>query len=46
MLLESKDDGLTYQLHNQQDGKALIAGVWYKEQLVIASEVGIKIIRL
>ncbi len=46
VLLESKDDGLTYQLHNQQDGKALIAGVWYKEQLVIASEVGIKIIRL
>ncbi len=46
VLLKSVDDGLTYTQHNQKDGKALIAGTWFKGQLIAVSEVGIKIITL
>ncbi|MGV2873519.1 WD40/YVTN/BNR-like repeat-containing protein [Colwellia sp. E150_009] len=46
VLLESLDDGQTYRLRMQKDGKALIAGVWFKQQLVTVSDVGIKIISL
>lgn len=46
VLLESVDDGQTYRLRIQKDGKALIAGVWFKKKLVTVSDVGIKIITL
>jgi len=46
VLLESKDDGKTYRLRNQKDGKALIAGVWFNNKLVVVSDVGAKIIAL
>ncbi len=42
MLLESADDGATFTKKVQADGKALIAGVWFNNQLVVVSEVGIK----
>jgi photosystem II stability/assembly factor-like uncharacterized protein len=45
-LLESNDDGQSYRLRRQKDGKALIAGVWFNNQLIVASDVGIKIISL
>jgi len=45
-LLESNDDGQSYLLRNQLDGKALIAGVWFKNQLIAVSDVGVKIISL
>jgi len=46
VLLESYDDGLTFQQRNQQDGKSLIAGAWFHGKLVIASDVGIKVITI
>lgn len=46
VLLESQDDGVNYVLHSQSDGKALIAGVWFKEQIVAVSDVGIKTIKV
>lgn len=46
VLLESKDDGKTYRLRAQKDGKALIAGVWFNGKLVAVSDVGAKIISL
>lgn len=45
-LLESDDDGQSYRLRSQKDGKALIAGVWFKKQLVVVSDIGIKTISL
>tara|TARA_R110001583_G_scaffold77851_3_gene211615 strand:- start:48269 stop:49327 length:1059 start_codon:yes stop_codon:yes gene_type:complete len=45
-LLESVDDGQSYRLIIQKDGKALIAGVWFNGQLVAVSDVGVKIISL
>lgn len=45
-LLESSDDGQSYRIRNQHDGKALIAGVWFNNQLVVVSDVGVKIIAL
>ena len=45
-LLESKDDGQNFRLRIQKDGKALIAGVWFKGQLVVVSGVGVKTITL
>jgi len=41
-LLESVDDGQSYRLRMQKDGKALIAGVWFNGQLIAVSDVGIK----
>lgn len=46
VLLESNDDGQTYRLKTQKDGKAIIAGVWFNKKLVTVSDVGIKIITL
>ncbi len=46
VLLESTDDGKTFQLRIQEDGKALIAGVWFKGKLIAVSEVGIKTVDL
>jgi photosystem II stability/assembly factor-like uncharacterized protein len=45
-LLESDDDGASFTKRNQKDGKALIAGVWFNEQIVAVSDVGIKIIKV
>lgn len=45
-LLESTDDGQTYRMRTQKDGKALIAGVWFNGQLIVVSDVGVKIISL
>lgn len=45
-LLESNDDGQSYRLRKQIDGKALIAGVWFNNQLIVVSDVGVKIISL
>ena len=46
VLLESNDDGQSYRLRAQKDGKALIAGVWFNGQLITVSDVGAKIIFL
>jgi len=46
VLLESNDDGQSYRLRTQKDGKPLIAGVWFNGQLVTVSDVGTKIISL
>ena len=46
VLLESKDDGVSYVMHSQTDGKALVAGVWFKEQIIAVSDVGIKTIEV
>ena len=45
-LLESNDDGQSYLLRNQKDGKSLIAGVWFNNQLIVVSDAGIKTISL
>jgi photosystem II stability/assembly factor-like uncharacterized protein len=44
VILQSDDDGVSFSLNTQADGKALISGVWFNNQLVIVSEVGIKTI--
>ncbi len=46
VLLVSNDDGKSYQEQAQQDGKSLIAGVWFNHQLIVVSDVGIKIIKV
>ncbi len=43
-ILKSDDDGVSFTLSTQDDGKALISGVWFNNQLVVVSEVGIKVI--
>lgn len=45
-LLESVDDGINYRKRMQKDGKSLIAGVWFKNQLIVVSDVGVKNISL
>jgi photosystem II stability/assembly factor-like uncharacterized protein len=44
VILESNDDAANFSLNTQADGKALISGVWFNNQLVVVSEVGIKVI--
>ena len=46
VLLESNDDGSTFTKRSQEDGKALLAGTIFQRQLVIASEVGIKVLQV
>jgi photosystem II stability/assembly factor-like uncharacterized protein len=46
MLLVSTDDGESFSKRPQQDGKTLIAGVWFKGKLIAVSDVGIKLIDL
>ncbi len=46
VMLVSDNDGKSYQLEVQSDGKALIAGVWFNHQVVAVSDVGIKIIKV
>lgn len=45
-VLMSTDDGENFNSRTQSDGKALISGVWFKDQLVSVSEVGVKILKL
>lgn len=45
MLLVSSDDGESFSQRPQQDGKTLIAGVWFKGRLLAVSDVGIKVLR-
>lgn len=45
-LLFSDDDGQTFQQMNQQDGKAILNAVVIADQLVLATETGIKTIQL
>ncbi|WP_085297174.1 WD40/YVTN/BNR-like repeat-containing protein [Cognaticolwellia mytili] len=42
VLLESRDDGVTFVEHPQKDGKALISGVWFNNKIIAVSDVGIK----
>ena len=42
VILESTDDGNSFTLKTQPDGKSLLAGVWFKGRLVAVSDVGIK----
>lgn len=42
MLLKSDDDGQSFTQLPQTDGKALIAGVFFKDKLIVVSDVGIK----
>jgi len=42
VILESKDDGKSFALKVQSDGKSLVAGVWYRGRIVAVSDVGIK----
>lgn len=46
VLLESRDDGVTFIDHLQKDGKALINGVWFNDKIIAVSEVGIKTINV
>lgn len=46
VLLESKDDGQAFITHLQPDGKGLLSGVVFKNKLIIASEVGIKSLKV
>ncbi|MCO4798010.1 MAG: hypothetical protein KC484_02265 [Colwelliaceae bacterium] len=46
VLLESNDDGSSFTKILQNDGKALMSGTIFKKQLVIASEVGIKVLQV
>ena len=45
-LLISDDDGQRFRSRPQQDGKALIAGTWFKSKLIAVSEDGIKTITI
>jgi photosystem II stability/assembly factor-like uncharacterized protein len=40
--LISKDDGKSFISHTQNDGKTLIAGVWFNGKIIAVSDVGIK----
>jgi photosystem II stability/assembly factor-like uncharacterized protein len=46
VLLESKDDGITFIKHIQKDGKALVSGVWFNNKIIAVSDVGIKTINI
>lgn len=46
VILKSTDDAQTFTKHIQADGKSLIDGVWFDQQLIIVSDIGIKHISL
>ncbi len=46
VLLKSVDDGITFTMNTQADGKALLAGAIFKDKLIVASEVGIKVLQV
>jgi photosystem II stability/assembly factor-like uncharacterized protein len=43
-VLFSNDNGETFRNQIENDGKALIAGVWFHNQLIVVSEIGVKIV--
>lgn len=45
-LLISDNDGVDFRFRPEPDGKALIAGTWFKGLLVAVSEIGIKTIKI
>jgi len=46
VLLESNDDGVSFSKSVQEDGKGLLSAVVFNNALVIASEVGIKVLKV
>ncbi|WP_286268771.1 YCF48-related protein [Thalassotalea hakodatensis] len=46
VLLESQDDGVSFTNNAQIDGKAMLAGIMFNNELIVASEVGIKLIQV
>lgn len=46
LVLESQDDGVNFTAHNQANGKSIISGVWFKNQLVVVTEAGIARIKV
>lgn len=46
VILKSTDDAQTFTKHIQADGKSLIDGVWFDQQLIVVSDIGIKHISL
>lgn len=40
----SSNDGINFNKHTEKDGKALLAGVWFNNKFIVASEVGMKIL--
>jgi photosystem II stability/assembly factor-like uncharacterized protein len=45
-LMISDDDGQRFRARPEPDGKALIAGAWYRDKLIAVSEVGVKTITI
>ncbi|TLU68055.1 hypothetical protein FE810_00105 [Thalassotalea litorea] len=45
VILTSNDQGKTFTKSTQSDGKAILAGVWFNEQLILATEVGLKVVQ-
>jgi photosystem II stability/assembly factor-like uncharacterized protein len=46
VVLESINDGQSFISHIQEDGKPLIAGVWFNNKIIAVSDLGIKTISL
>jgi photosystem II stability/assembly factor-like uncharacterized protein len=44
-LLTSTDDGVSFSLTVQKDGKSLVSGIFFQEELLVVSDVGIKHIK-
>lgn len=42
VFLESYDDGLSFINRKQADGKKLVSGVWFNNEIIAVSDVGIK----
>lgn len=40
------NNGTSFTTQVEEDGKALIAGVWFNNKLIVASEVGMKVVEL
>ncbi|QDP01165.1 WD40/YVTN/BNR-like repeat-containing protein [Thalassotalea sp. PS06] len=45
VMLTNKDRGNGFEKSTQPDGKALISGVWFNGQLILATEVGFKVVQ-
>ncbi|MGJ8693893.1 MAG: WD40/YVTN/BNR-like repeat-containing protein [Thalassotalea sp.] len=46
VLLVSDDDGASFHQSPQSDGRSLIDGVWFKNRLIVVSDLGVKTIEL
>mgnify|MGYP003388363853 CR=1 FL=1 len=42
VMLKSSDQGQTFTKHVEADGKSLVDGVWYNNELLVVSDIGIK----